>query len=58
MAKKKVGKRVSGPLGGQANDAPKVARPEWESIEVEFFAREADLYRVSPVETFDDLDGD
>jgi hypothetical protein len=39
-------------------DAPPVTRPDWESVEVEFFAREAELYRTIPVETFEDLDKD
>jgi len=58
MAKKRVKARVSAPLAGQAKDAPQTLRFEWDSIDVEFFSREADLYRVNPVETFDDLDSD
>lgn len=31
---------------------------EWDPLEADFFAREADLYRVIPVETFDDLNAE
>lgn len=29
---------------------------EWDTIDVEFFAREADLYRVEAAQSWDDLD--
>jgi hypothetical protein len=58
MAKKKsknarAGQTVVGGMDQSASGAP---RPDWESVEADFFARESDLYQVSPVENFDDLD--
>jgi len=38
--------------------APLPQRPDWDQIESDFFARESDLYRTAPVETFDDLDSE
>jgi hypothetical protein len=39
-------------------DAAPAPSTEWSSVEVEFFAREAELYRVSPIDSFDDLEND
>jgi len=57
MAKKlKKKAHVSAPTG--ENPAPPPLRPDWDQIETDFFARESDLYRIAPVDTFDDLDKD
>lgn len=55
MAKKTKKKpSILAPAGD--NPAPPPARPDWDQVEADFFARESDLYRMAPVETFDDLD--
>lgn len=53
-AKKK--KYAASPTG--EHPAPPPLRPDWDQVETDFFARESDLYRVPPVESFDDLDSD
>ena len=58
MSKKKsknvrVGPAVVGGMDQSASGAPRI---DWESVEADFFARESELYQVSPVENFDDLD--
>lgn len=49
-------KRGMGVLPAKTPDAGPVPSLEWTSLEAEFFEREADLYRATPIETFDDLD--
>lgn len=44
------------PLVRNSPSDSSVAMVDWESVEADFFARESDLYLVSPVENFDDLD--
>jgi len=39
-----------------SGDAPTIAANEFDAIESDFFAREADLYKREAIETFDDLD--
>jgi hypothetical protein len=58
MAKNTLKKRNAGPVSTPRSDAAPAKHFEWESVELEFFAREADLYRANPVENFEDLDGD
>lgn len=58
MAKKKSKKLGKIRAHEQANETPAVVRPDWDSVEAEFFVREAELYRTGPVETFDDLEND
>jgi hypothetical protein len=58
MAKKKskTYRRRLREANRQLAESPPAPRTEWESVEMEFFAREAELYRTHPVETFEDLE--
>ncbi len=66
MAKRKsknIGKKIGKQIGkirapDERTETTLAARFEWDSIEIEFFAREADLYRVAPLESFEDLETD
>lgn len=66
MAKRKsknIGKNIGNQFGNtrapdDRAETTLAARFERGSIEIEFFAREADLYRVGPVESFEDLETD
>lgn len=58
MAKKKSKKLGKLRAHEQPNETQAAVRSDWDSVEVEFFAREAELYRTGPVETFDDLEND
>lgn len=57
MAKKTKKKPLLVATAGESS-APPPPRPDWDQVEADFFARESDLYRQAPVETFDDLDRD
>jgi hypothetical protein len=55
MAKNANKKKPTQTTTGE-HPAPLPLRPDWDQVETDFFARESDLYRIAPVDTFDDLD--
>lgn len=58
MSKKKSKHARARHAVASASEVPQVPRLDWELVEAEFFARESELYQLSPVENFDDLDKD